>query len=137
MPDRKLNADRGWEIYEPAIYDLGMRMKNEYENKPWFISENGIGIEGEDKYRNPAGYIDDTYRIAFMKGHLETALRAKEAGCACKGYLIWSFIDNLSAINAFKNRYGLLELDLETGKRIPKQSLYWLQKCMETHTTDI
>ena len=47
------------------------------------------------------------------------------------GYLIWSFIDNLSAINAFKNRYGLLELDLNTYQRIPKKSLYWLQNVMQ------
>ena len=36
-----------------------------------------------------------------------------------------------SAINAIKNRYGLLELDLNTSQRIPKKSLYWLQNVMQ------
>ena len=38
------------------------------------------------------------------------------------GYLIWSYIDNVSALNAFKNRYGLLELNTKTQERIPKKS---------------
>ncbi len=29
------------------------------------------------------------------------------------GIFVWSYIDNVSAINAFKNRYGLLELDIK------------------------
>lgn len=127
-PDREFNQDRGWEIYPEAIYDAGMRIKEEYGNVDWLISENGIGIENEGRYRNPKGYIDDDYRIDFIQRHLENTLRAKEAGCHVHGYLIWSFVDNVSALNAFKNRYGLLELDLNTYQRIPKKSLYWLSK---------
>lgn len=129
-PKREFNADRGWEIYPQAIYDIGMRLKNEYGNIDWFISENGIGIENEDRFRNTNGIIDDAYRIDFLKRHLYYTLKVKEEGSNCHGYLIWSFIDNLSAINAFKNRYGLLELDLNTYNRKPKMSLYWLKDCI-------
>lgn len=131
MPGRKYNADRGWEIYEEAVVDIGMRIKEDYGNIPWFISENGIGIEGEDRYRNKEGYIDDDYRIDFLKGHLQRALKVRNMGSNCFGYFVWSFVDNLSAINAFKNRYGLLELDLKTGNRIPKKSLYWFKEIMK------
>lgn len=131
MPDRKFNADRGWEIYEDAIVDIGMRIKKDYGNFPWFVSENGIGIEGEDRYRNEDGRIEDDYRIEFLKGHLKKALEVREMGSACFGYLVWSFVDNLSAINAFKNRYGLMELDLKTYERIPKKSLYWFREITE------
>ncbi|MCR0336724.1 glycoside hydrolase family 1 protein [[Clostridium] innocuum] len=135
-PDRKFNQDRGWEVYEQAIYDIGMRIKNQYGNIDWFISENGIGIEGEEKYRNKNGYIDDDYRIDFLKEHLRYTLKAREDGCNCHGYLVWSFIDNVSAINSFKNRYGLMELNLDTYDRIPKKSLYWFKdilskKCLK------
>lgn len=128
MPNRKFNADRGWEVYEKAVYDAAMRLKNDYDNFPWFISENGIGIEGEERYRNQDGMIEDDYRIEFLKSHLQYALKAREEGCNCHGYLIWSFVDNLSAINAFKNRYGLLELDLKTQKRKLKKSAIWFKK---------
>ena len=131
-PDRKFNKDRGWEIYEQAIYDAGMRIKNEYNNFDWFISENGIGIENEERFRNDDGMIEDDYRIQFLSEHLKYALKAKQDGCNCLGYLVWSFIDNLSAVNAFKNRYGLLELDLNTYMRHPKKSYYFFKRLNET-----
>lgn len=131
MPGRRFNADRGWEIYPQAVIDFGMRIKEDYGNIPWFISENGIGIAGEDRYRNADGRIDDDYRIEFIQDHLSCALKVKEMGSNCFGYLIWSFVDNVSAINAFKNRYGLLELNLDTYERIPKKSLHWLKDVME------
>ena len=132
--DRKFNADRGWEIYAQAVYDIGMRLKHEYGNPDWLISENGIGIEHEERYRDAQGMIADDYRIAFLSEHLQYALQAKEAGCHCHGYLVWSYIDNVSAINAFKNRYGLLELNLDTGERIPKKSAYWFSDILrKTH----
>lgn len=132
--DRKFNADRGWEIYAQAVYDIGMRLKHEYGNPDWLISENGIGIEHEERYRDAQGMIVDDYRIDFLSEHLQYALQAKEAGCHCHGYLVWSYIDNVSAINAFKNRYGLLELNLDTGERIPKKSAYWFSDILrKTH----
>jgi len=134
--DRKFNADRGWEVYEQAVYDIGMRLKHEYGNPDWLISENGIGIAHEERYRNEQGSIDDDYRITFLREHLRYALKAKEAGCHCHGYLVWSYIDNVSAINAFKNRYGLLELDVTTGKRIPKKSAYWFRDILEKMQLD-
>ncbi|MDD7466417.1 MAG: glycoside hydrolase family 1 protein [Floccifex porci] len=115
-PDRRFNSHRGWEIYPQAILDAEKRIQEEYQI-PWFISENGIGISNEDRYREN-GQIQDTYRIEFLKEHLECALQCK----SCMGYLIWSYIDNVSALNAFKNRYGLLELNTKTQERIPKKS---------------
>ena len=42
-----------------------------------------------------------------------------------KGYLLWAFTDCVSPMNAFKNRYGLVEIDLKEGrKRRLKQSGY-------------
>ncbi|WP_102494041.1 glycoside hydrolase family 1 protein [Selenomonas felix] len=131
MPDRRFNADRGWEIYPQAVYDIGERLKRDYGNPDWFISENGIGIENEGRFRNAEGRIEDDYRIDFLGEHLENALKCRAAGSKCFGYFVWSFIDNVSARNAFKNRYGLLELDLDTYQRIPKKSLHWFSRCLK------
>ncbi len=132
-PDRRFNADRGWEIYPQAIYDAGMRIKKDYGNFDWFISENGIGIANEERYRNKNGRIDDDYRIDFLQEHLTYTQKAKQDGCNCHGYLVWSYIDNVSARNAFKNRYGLIELDLKTYERIPKKSYYFFQQLNKTN----
>ena len=52
MPGRRMNPYRGWEIYPEAMYDIAMNLKNNYNNIPWYISENGMGVEGEDRYKN-------------------------------------------------------------------------------------
>ena len=66
-----------------------------------------------------------------MDDAAEIIAKSIEDGANCLGYHYWGAIDNWSWCNAFKNRYGLLELDLDTYKRIPKKSLYWLKKVLE------
>ena len=51
MPGKKINPHRGWEIYEKGIYDLSINIRDNYKNIPFFISENGMGVEGEEKFK--------------------------------------------------------------------------------------
>ena len=41
------------------------------------LTENGMGVEGEEKFRQD-GMIQDDYRIDFVKGHLRELHRAIE-----------------------------------------------------------
>ena len=93
MPGRRMNPYRGWEIYPEAMYDIAMNLKNNYNNIPWYISENGMGVEGEDRYKNEDGIIEDDYRIDFIKEHLEHLHRGIEEGSNCFGYHTWTPID--------------------------------------------
>ena len=58
-PERRMNPYRGWEIFPKAIYDIAMIVKEEYGNIPWFISENGMGVENEGRFIGENGVIDD------------------------------------------------------------------------------
>jgi 6-phospho-beta-glucosidase len=58
--------------------------------------------------------------------------KAIEEGSNCFGYHMWTFIDCWSWANAFKNRYGFVELNLETREKIIKKSGYWIAKVVET-----
>lgn len=128
LPGRKMNPFRGWEIYPQIMYDFGIRMKTEYGNKAWFIAENGIGVENEKQYKDKTGIIQDDYRIDFIKQHLYYALKSAKEGSNLKGYMLWAFTDNVSPMNAFKNRYGLIEIDLEDNRsRHLKKSAYFYQ----------
>ena len=129
LQGRKMNPHRGWEIYPKIMYDMGMRMKNEYGNIEWFIAENGMGVEEEARFKNEEGIIQDDYRIEFMSEHLVWLLKAIEDGSNCIGYMLWAFTDNVSPQNAFKNRYGLVEINLEDNRnRTIKKSGYWFKK---------
>ncbi|ESA59618.1 glycoside hydrolase, family 1 domain protein, partial [Streptococcus pyogenes GA03805] len=103
-----------------------------YDNIPWFLSENGVGISGEDRYRDETGQIQDDYRIRFLKEHLTYLHKGIEAGSNCFGYHVWTPIDGWSWLNAYKNRYGLVENNIHTQVRRPKASAYWFKK-VATH----
>ncbi len=124
MPGRKMNPHRGWEIYEQGVYDIMINLRDNYGNLPCYISENGMGVEGEEKFLVD-GQIQDDYRIDFIKGHLTWLHKAVEEGSNCVGYHLWTFIDNWSWANAYKNRYGFYRLDLETQERSMKKSGEW------------
>lgn len=128
MKGIKLNPHRGWEIYEKGLYDIAMRMKNDYGNIPWFVAENGMGVENEERFKDASGVIQDDYRIKFIKDHLRWLHKAISEGSNCFGFHMWTFIDNWSWINAYKNRYGFIELDRKDNlKRRVKKSGHWIK----------
>lgn len=129
MPGKKMNPYRGWEIYEKGIYDIMMNVRDNYGNLPCYISENGMGVEGEERYINANGQIEDDYRIEFVKNHLRYLHQAIHEGANCLGYHMWTCMDNWSWNNAYKNRYGLIAVDLDKqGKRTIKKSGYFFKE---------
>jgi Beta-glucosidase/6-phospho-beta-glucosidase/beta-galactosidase len=129
LPGRRMNKSRGWEIYPRIIYDMAMRIKNDYRNIRWFVAESGMGVEDEAQFRNSDGIIEDNYRIDFISEHLYYTLLAREEGANCHGYMLWAFTDNVSPMNAFKNRYGLIEIDLDDNRaRRAKKSATWFRQ---------
>lgn len=129
MPGKKMNPYRGWEIYEKGIYDIMINVRDNYGNIPCYISENGMGVEGEERYVNAKGQIEDDYRIEFVKDHLRYLHQAIQEGANCLGYHMWTCMDNWSWTNAYKNRYGLIAVDLDKeGKRTIKKSGYFFKE---------
>ncbi|ACU78326.1 beta-glucosidase [synthetic Mycoplasma mycoides JCVI-syn1.0] len=127
----RINPYRGWEIHPQTLYDIAIDIKNNYDNIPWIVSENGIGVGDENRFLNKQGYIDDQYRIDFIKEHLIYLYKAIEQGSNCFGYHMWTLIDNWSWANGFKNRYGFISLDTKTLKRTIKKSGYWIKQVIK------
>ncbi len=134
MPGRRMNIYRGWEIYPKALYMMLKTIKDEYNNFPCYISENGMGVQGEEKFKNKDGIIQDDYRIEFINEHLYWVHKAIQEGSNCKGYHMWTYIDNWSWNNAYKNRYGFYSLDTKTGERTPKKSSNWIKKVVKENS---
>lgn len=128
MPGRKMNPYRGWEIYEKGIYDILTNVRENYGNIRCYISENGMGVEGEEQYIDEQGVIQDDYRIEFVKDHLKYVFQAIQEGSNVQGYHMWTCMDNWSWMNAYKNRYGFIAVDLDQdGKRTIKKSGHWFK----------
>ncbi|WP_086349230.1 glycoside hydrolase family 1 protein [Candidatus Enterococcus clewellii] len=129
LPGRKMNNSRGWEIYPKVMYDMAVYLKENYSNIPWLVTENGMGREQEEQYMDEAGQVQDDYRIDFISQHLSWLLRAIEEGANCEGYMLWAFTDCVSPMNAFKNRYGLVRIELnEERTRTLKKSGFWYKQ---------
>lgn len=130
-PIMTMNKSRGWEISPKTLYEIGMRIKNDYHNIEWMVTENGIGIANEAEDYTFQGQIVDDYRIKFLKMHLDELHKAIQDGSNCVGYLMWTPIDSWSFMNGYKNRYGLISLNLETYEKTIKKSGYWWKQMVE------
>ena len=124
-------TDWDWIIYPEGLYDLLVRIKEEYPNyQKIFITENGLGFK--DTFED--GIIMDGARIDYLQQHFTAISRAIEQGVNVKGYFIWSLMDVFSWVNGYKKRYGLFYVDFDTQKRYPKESAYWYKRVSETKT---
>ena len=124
-------TDWDWLIYPEGMYDILMRIKNDYPNyNKIYITENGMGYK--DEFED--GVIMDKARIDYVKVYLEAISDAIRDGVNVKGYFIWSLMDLFSWTNGYNKRYGLFYVDFETQKRYPKESAYWYKTVSETKT---
>ena len=94
--------DLGWEIYPQGLYNLIIRIMNQWGKEiPVFITENGIA-DKSDKYRAP-----------FMVSHLRQIRQAIDNGANIIGYLHWSLMDNYEWFDHYRPeaKFGLFQVD--------------------------
>lgn len=112
------------------LYNLLMRIKNEYGNPPTIITENGASFSNkEDSVIN--GKVNDNLRSDYITRHIAAALQAKKEGADLKGYCVWSGWDNFEWIFGYTVRFGLIHVDFNNQQRIPKQSYYTYQAILK------
>lgn len=131
MPGRRMNIDKGWEIYPKALYDIAINIRDNYKNIPWFVSENGMGVSREERFMDDKGQVQDDYRINFIREHLEWLYQGIEEGSNCFGYHLWTPIDCWSWTNAYRNRYGLISNNIHTQVKTIKKSGEWFKGLTE------
>ncbi len=67
----------------------------------------------------------DEERSAYLGGHIAAAKRAIQGGVNLKGYFVWSLMDNFEWAQGYTPRFGLVRVEYDTLRRIPKASYYW------------
>ena len=97
--------DLGWRIYPEGLYNLIIRIKNQWKKNDLhiLITENGVA----DK--------NDRYRAPFIVSHLKQVKRAIDDGANVIGYLHWSFMDNYEWLDNYRPeaKFGLFSIDLK------------------------
>lgn len=107
---------------------------------PVFTIECGIGVKEE---ADENGYVDDVYRIEYLRQHIEALKEAvDEDGVDVMGFLTWGPIDILSSQGEMKKRYGFIYVnrtdeDLKDLKRSKKRSYDWFRKVIATNGEEL
>ena len=96
------------------------RIRVEYGNPTVFITENGAGFPGDDQLVN--GAVRDVRRCRYLVGHVAAMQQAIAAGADVRGYHVWSSHDNLEWFSGYGSRFGMIYVDFDTQRRIPKLS---------------
>jgi beta-glucosidase len=74
---------------------------------------------------DPLGSVNDLERISYLRAHLEAAARAVQVGANLAGYYVWSLLDNFEWGWGYQKRFGIVFVDFETQRRIPKSSAHF------------
>jgi beta-glucosidase len=112
-------SDLNWVVYPEG---LGHALKDAYAayKLPILISENGVADS------------KDSMRIDFIKNHILQVRKAQASGVDVIGYLHWSLTDNFEWAKGLAPRFGLVEMNYETGERKPRPSYYFYQKVINS-----
>ncbi|MFE7792311.1 family 1 glycosylhydrolase [Streptomyces sp. NPDC057460] len=109
VPEEAENTLSGWEFYPQDVRDSAALTPG----VPLIVTENGIAT------------ADDTSRIQYTSGALDSLTSAMDDGIDVRGYFHWSALDNYEW-GRFNPTFGLIAVDRETFARTPKPSAAWL-----------
>ena len=62
---------------------------------------------------------------------LSSFQKAIDQGVPLQGYFCWSLMDNFEWAEGLNHRFGLVHIDFDTQKRIPKRSYKWYRKFLQ------
>ncbi len=112
----------GWGFHPSGLRNVLLRVKDTVGNLPIYITENGCAVQDvPDK----DGYVEDRERVNYLRQHLIELHKAIQQGVNVRGYFIWSLMDNFEWASGFGPRFGIVRVDYDTQRRIPKLSARW------------
>lgn len=118
-----------WKITPEVLYYGPLNVWRRY-GIPVMITENGLSCN-DHVYLD--GMVHDPDRIDFLHRYLLALARAVNEGVPISGYLSWSFLDNFEWSEGYNERFGMVYVDYQTCERIPKDSVRWYAKVIETN----
>jgi beta-glucosidase len=129
VPGRPVTATE-WEVYPEGLTEILKWAKTRYGDIPLYITENGAAF---DDVLLPNQTVHDSQRVEYLRGHLRAARQAIESGVDLRGYFAWSLLDNFEWQSGYSKRFGIVYVDFETQRRIPKASAQFYSNVIRTN----
>ncbi|RRK10201.1 glycoside hydrolase family 1 protein [Lactiplantibacillus garii] len=132
-------SDWGWQI-DPVGLRITLDELWDRYRKPLFVVENGLGAVDQ---LTADRHVHDSYRIDYLRQHIQQMKAAVADGVQLMGYTMWGPIDLISfSTSEMSKRYGFIYVDQDdAGKgsleRIKKDSFYWYQKVIKSNGEDL
>jgi beta-glucosidase len=130
VPAEPATTSLGWSVIPAALRDVLLRVHRDYPPIALYVTENGASY---DDRVGPDGEVVDTERVDYLRGYLGAAAEAIRAGVDLRGYFAWSLLDNFEWGEGFRSRFGLVYVDYQTQRRIPKASARWYRDLIARH----
>ena len=105
-------TDMGY-LYWPQCVEHTVRRAAAIAKVPLIVTENGIATTNDER------------RIAYIDEALRGLHRTIADGIDVRGYCQWSLLDNFEWVLGYSQRFGIVDVDLETFERHPKPSAHW------------
>ncbi|MDF1808530.1 MAG: GH1 family beta-glucosidase [Phycisphaerales bacterium] len=118
-----------WTINPRSLY-FGPKFLNERYGLPIVITENGLASMD---WIHADGHVHDSGRIDYLTRYLHELRRACDDGVDIRGYFHWSIMDNFEWAEGYSLRFGLIYMDYQTLKRLPKDSYKWYSEVIRTN----
>ncbi len=129
-PAEPATTSLGWSVTPDALRDVLLRIHTDYPPVPLFVTESGASY---NDYVDPTGQVRDSERIDYLRGYFDAAADAITQGVDLRGYFVWSLMDNFEWGEGYRSRFGLVYVDYETQRRIPKASASWYRDLIARH----
>ena len=134
MPASYPHMASPWINVGPECIYWGVRNVSDiWKPKALYITENGTS---SDDVLTPAGRVEDTDRVMYLRNHLTQLHRAAAEGYPIKGYFLWSLLDNFEWADGYSKRFGIHYVDFKTQKRTPKLSAEWYKNVIATNAVE-
>ncbi|ESQ91084.1 beta-glucosidase [Asticcacaulis sp. AC460] len=120
-----------WEVYPQGLTDTLLWVRERYGDVPLYITENGAAFFDPPVAED--GRVRDPLRTDYLKKHLLAVREAIAAGVDIRGYLVWSFMDNLEWTLGYAKRFGIVHVNFDSLERTPKDSAHWYSRVIASH----
>jgi beta-glucosidase len=115
----------GWAVVPEGLTEVLLRLRDDYGDTlpPVYVTENGCAYP--DAVGGGSPDLDDSDRIAYLRGHVEALQDAVDAGVDVRGYYLWTLMDNVEWAEGVNQRFGLVHVDFANQQRTPRSSFAW------------
>jgi len=127
-------TEMDWEVAPDSLRHLLNRIYFDYQPRKLYITENGASYSDGP---NRQGEVHDVRRLNYVRDHLIACHRAIQNGVPLAGYFVWSFMDNFEWAKGYTQRFGIIWVDYETQRRIPKQSALWFRDAIAANAVTL